>query len=474
MGTLIKKIVNAIRRMAIYIKDTVIKTIGLGSTSNPPIYIKDTKVFPTGVVTHALEAIGIYYSDGGTYLEPDQSNYGYVGGTYVTYVDGVEQSRTIVECKPLYAYTMGQILVEGYHFLWNKPTYGSQSMVSSTWAGVTGGTYDGTTLESSTLRVKYGANSKSYSGSQITSFTITPSNFSSDSRMLYTAIEGVRTGSWTSGNEVSDSFKGGSYGTNVTGYVSAAQQQGTSLDRIYTFTNNGSDAVTIISYLYAHAIWSEDGQQVEGSNWVSGSTTIEVGATANASLTCEVTSYGDDARIDSYRTYYMFDGDREEHELTTSPQTVSNTVEYGSEYYKITSTTSWLTISGMTISAAENTGSTRQATVSATDRAYLGTATASVTQQEKGKTYTMVLYDDANQTLIQDKGSVEASTDTFVIWDSGDNLREYTITFEDSALTYSVSGDTITIEGITSSTDSSVTISEASSGMEITFELRGA
>jgi hypothetical protein len=69
--------------------------ISIGESSVTYIDFGSTRVWPSGVVTYSVVDVSRVYSTG-TYIKADGSNYAYITGTLITYVDGSETSRRSV------------------------------------------------------------------------------------------------------------------------------------------------------------------------------------------------------------------------------------------------------------------------------------------------------------------------------------------------------------------------------------------
>ena len=70
---------------------TIIQSMTFGTDNIKGIWFGTDKIWPVGTVTTALTNTSVYYSSG-TMINAAGSNYAYIQGTLITYIDGQEDS----------------------------------------------------------------------------------------------------------------------------------------------------------------------------------------------------------------------------------------------------------------------------------------------------------------------------------------------------------------------------------------------
>lgn len=179
--------------MAIWIGNTQIGKIDIGSSSEEQVYVGSTKVWGRGhVYTYTLTDITVRYSSG-TYLSPTQSNYATVTGVYRTFEDGRQisaQTVTITSMSANYTY------VNNGRIYFDKDNYGTRSLsqqsVQLSCVYGSAFTYGSVTI---------GANSLSYNRS-VVSATIYPTSVpAARTDIAITNWNIQRISKWTSGIE---------------------------------------------------------------------------------------------------------------------------------------------------------------------------------------------------------------------------------------------------------------------------------
>lgn len=191
----------------IYLGATNVTEIFLGDYWNPIINIGSYKTFPAGTETTAITNMRAVYSDGGSYLTADGSNWVYLKGDLVTYIDGSEYSRAEV-----YLNTLSISSATGDTSFWETDTdgYGNEYIYAGSRGTVTGNTRSakwtaryGSTALSSSVTITQEANRVSQSAGAITAFTINGSSstvqVSNAAEVLYiTSLSGYRNLVYTS------------------------------------------------------------------------------------------------------------------------------------------------------------------------------------------------------------------------------------------------------------------------------------
>lgn len=179
---------------------TIISSMTFGSEPIVAIWFGDTKVWPTGVITTAITSVGLHYSSGNI-INAAGSNYAFIQGTLITYVDGTENSRRTVYLNPSFASSS----------IW----YNEGDFIRANSRGtITGGTrsitvaalYQGRNYGS--FSVQQAANTVFYYSGAITAFALDGNSartqsISYEAKTLYvTDLSGYRRSVYSSGAEL--------------------------------------------------------------------------------------------------------------------------------------------------------------------------------------------------------------------------------------------------------------------------------
>lgn len=154
-----------------YFGNTHINNITFGNTKVKGVYFGTIKVWPPAVYTYALANLSLSFSSG-SQLYVDASNYCQIYADYITYKDGVEESRSRVLCSPNSSNNI--LLIDGNTIKWNKSVYGTTNTSSITSANVYA-TYAGIN-STETIDVALQTNYEYISNSVVNSFTLNGSS----------------------------------------------------------------------------------------------------------------------------------------------------------------------------------------------------------------------------------------------------------------------------------------------------------
>lgn len=349
----------------IYFGSSAIKSIYYGSLAVSQVWFGNTKIWPQGAFTYELKNISIKYSSG-SYLYPSASNYAYIEGTLITYLDGAQNSSQKVVCTPV-GLSSDYIKLDSTtnYMYWNKSKYGKSAVTQST-ASIDGALCGNASLKSA-MTVTIGKNSVSLTGGSIAAFSVggyySPHTFSSANTVYPMVISGLRKYAWTSGYEsgtvVTSAF---AQEINITGKMTDYQDtQG--FEGIFTLVNNGDEDVTLVVWVEDEFKYSltEDSHTVQDTAYDSSyeECTIKAGESYQTSSihadASEGLVYTDGTH--SYRQYFKV-GDSE---YDFGKKGVSKTytgVAYSNKYFTITSnSTNGVVNSNMTVELKANSGS---------------------------------------------------------------------------------------------------------------------
>lgn len=139
--------------------------ITLGQTDVGAIYLGGTQIYPTGSAnkyTYTLTNVQVYYSDGGSILKSDGSNYVYFYGTFTVKRGSTTLSTETVRLNPktIPTYTIKN---SSGNLVWDTAKYGKTSVMGRT-VSLSVNYGNATTLTSFAL----GANSKVVVGQECT------------------------------------------------------------------------------------------------------------------------------------------------------------------------------------------------------------------------------------------------------------------------------------------------------------------
>lgn len=179
---------------------TIIQSMTFGTDSIKGIWFGTDKIWPSGTVTTALTNTSVYYSSG-TMINAAGSNYAYIQGTLITYIDGQEDSRQTVRLSPTIV-SGSWLSTEGDDIIGaNRGT-----TTGSTRSGSVRGTINGYTTGN--LSVSQTANTMTTAAGAITSFALNGNSgktqtISSSATTLYvSSLSGYRRAIYSSGAEV--------------------------------------------------------------------------------------------------------------------------------------------------------------------------------------------------------------------------------------------------------------------------------
>ena len=178
---------------------TIIQSMTFGTDNIKGIWFGTDKVWPSGVVTTALTNPSVYYSSG-TMINAAGSNYAYIQGTLITYIDGQESSRETVRLTP-------SIVSGTWLSVEDNDIIGANrgTTTGSTRSGSVRGTINGYTT--SDMSVSQTANTMTTMAGAITSFALNGNSgrtqtISYSATTLYvSSLSGYRRAVYSSGAE---------------------------------------------------------------------------------------------------------------------------------------------------------------------------------------------------------------------------------------------------------------------------------
>lgn len=338
-------------------------------------------IFPTDNYTFTLNNASVQYSDGGSYLKPDGSNYAIIWtGWKLSGSTGDDQGSGAANIDYFwnpYATSKSDIIAldENGYMRFNNAKYGVENI--STGTCQVRGHFNG--LTTGYRQVKYGANS--------------PQSYSAKMKELYLyyfracpAIEdgfipakgakvplyaiSTRTATWTSGKQSEEDVKAEPYDPRVfTGYVSRVEHNtgatGYGTVVTYAFTNYTHSALTVSAGLTAWAE-DEDGEVYEDHSGQS----FSLAAGASTEIHLEATPQIGQAEIVDEWFEYTFTVKGTSYDMNEEGDvtTLSFYDQVGYENFNFTEYVSWASISGIDVTFSANTGSTpRVVTIGAKD-----------------------------------------------------------------------------------------------------------
>ena len=355
--------------------DLTINGISFGNTEITEVWFGGSQVYPvSGTLTYSLTGLTVAYSDGASYLKPNQSNYAYLTGTWNTFRNGVLINQETVSCTPSLVVENDRTIIDGNYIVWNMDTYGLTEVPA---ANVNyRGTYNGY-LSIDSVNVTAGANSKDLYSSTITALTLgdtaTPVfSFTGDDSMNIKA-SAARTYMYTSGLlSEPETITAYVNQANLDSFVVDIQAQEPRLEAYYEFENNSSTLTNIITvYFTVEAQWTDrQGNPHRTQDVATATHTIgpmEIYMNDEPLVAEPETPWDLPYTIISSMTF-MVSGKSVEYEVGSTAQFRD---VYNADQFTFTKNVAWAQISNMAVTCDEYTSlNPRTGTIAATDNLY--------------------------------------------------------------------------------------------------------